>query len=48
MMTNFWKFKEKFVEIFRVKIMGNFKNILLEKILQKKFCSNLEIFLQKL
>ncbi len=35
--TKFWKFKEKFVEILNVKIMSNFKNISLEKILQKKF-----------
>ncbi len=35
-MTKFWKYKEKFLEILKVKIMRNFKNILLEKILQKK------------
>ncbi len=36
------------VEILKVKIMRNFKNISLEKILQKKFCENFEMFLQKL
>ncbi len=32
-----WKFKKKFVEILKVEIMRNLKNILLEKILRKKF-----------
>ncbi len=43
-MTNFWKFKEKFLEIQKVKIMRNIKNIPLEKILQKSFVETLKYF----